>query len=96
MEEIFELIKAFNRLKEKVIEISAKIDSLIASLSAVPNPERDSKYEEEYGACKILKISPRTLAKLRAEKKIPYIKHRHKILYLMEDLHEYLEKNIKR
>jgi hypothetical protein len=66
------------------------------SPSAVPNPERDSKYEEESGACKILKISPRTLAKLRAEKKIPDIKHRHKILYLSADLDKYLEHNIKR
>lgn len=91
MEEIFELIRAFNRLKEKVVEISGKIDSLLKT----PPQQPDSKYEEEAGACKILKISPRTLAKLRSEKKIPYIKHRHKILYLVEDLHKYLERNIK-
>jgi len=92
MEEIFELIKAFNRLKEKVVEISGKIDSLLKA----PPQQPESKYVEEEGACKILKISPRTLAKLRAEKKIPYIKHRHKILYLVDNLHEYLQCNIKR
>ena len=82
MEEIFELIKAFNRLKDKIIELSGKIDTLLKA----PPQEPDSKYVEEEGACKFLKISPRTLAKLRTEKKIPYIKHRHKILYLSADL----------
>ena len=92
MEEIFEIIRAINRLKEKIDENSAKIDTLIKT----PPQQSDSKYAEADEACKILKISPRTLAKLRAEIKIPYIKNGHKIRYLVSDLHEYLERNIKR
>jgi excisionase family DNA binding protein len=92
MEEIFELIKAFNRLKEKIIEISEKIDSLLKRTDQQP----DSKYVEEEGACKLLKICPRTLAKMRAGKKIPFIRNGHKVLYRVSDLHEYLQRNITR
>lgn len=94
MEEIFELIKAFNRLKEKIIELISKIDLLLKS----PAPGRDAMhcvstdgYVEEEGACRILHLSPRYLAKLRAEKSIPFIKKGRRIQYLVSDLQSYLE-----
>ena len=92
MEEIFEIIKAINRLKEKISELSAKFDSLLKT----PAQQPESKYADEESACKRLNISPRTLAKLRALKKIPYIKNGHKIRYLVSDLDEYLTHNLKR
>ena len=92
IDEVFEIISAVNRLKDKVGELCTKFDSHLK----VPDQEPESKYVEESGACKILKISPRTLAKLRAENKILYIKNGHKILYLASDLDKYLTQNIKR
>jgi len=96
MEEIFELIKAFNRLKEKIVELIGKIDLFLKSpspsgtdaINRVPADE----YVEEEGACRILHISPRSLAKLRAEGSIPYIKKGKRIQYLAGDLHSFLEK----
>jgi len=110
MEEIFELIKAFNRLKEKIVELIAKIDLLIKSpapaetrhclVSGNPNDSDKTRqclvstdgYVEEEGACRILHVCPRTLAKLRAEGSIPYIKKGRRIQYFVSDLNSYLEK----
>jgi hypothetical protein len=112
MEEIFELIKAFNRLKEKIVELIDKIDLLLKSPAPVEtrhclvsdNSNDSDKtrqclvstdgYVEEEGACRILHISPRTLAKLRAEGAIPYIKSRKKILYQVSDLQEYIKRGV--
>jgi hypothetical protein len=96
MEEIFELIKAFNRLKEKIVELICKIDLLLKSNdSCEPSaPARQylpSDYVDEEGACSILHICPRSLAYLRAEGSIPYIKKGRRIQYLVGDLHLYLE-----
>jgi hypothetical protein len=97
MEELFELIKAFNRLKDRVVELIGKIDLLLKS-PAAGQPDKDAKpcvstdgYVEEEGACRILHICPRYLAKLRAEASIPYIKKGRRIQYLESDLHSYLE-----
>jgi len=84
MEEIFELIKAFNRLKEKIVELIAKVDLLAKSRL------EEQKYLDEDEACKFLKISSRTLARLRADGSIPFIKSHRKILYLISDLQQYL------
>ena len=94
MEEIFELIKAFNRLKEKIIELIGKIDLFLKSPAPGTDPMHcvsTDGYVEEEGACRILHLSPRYLAKLRAEGSIPYIKKGKKIQYLVRDLYAYLE-----
>ena len=90
--EIFDIIKAVNRLKDKVIELSGKIDALMKS----PTQQLNSKFVDESAACKILHVCPRVLAQMRADKEIPYIKVRRRILFLASDLQEYLEKNCKR
>ena len=74
MEEIFELIKAFNRLEEKISIISAKVDVLVKS------PFRKVTLDEA-AACKLLCISPRTLPTLRSEGKIPFVKIRRRTVY---------------
>ena len=90
--ELFDVITAVNRLKDKVIELSCKIDSLTKS----PVQQLTAQYADEAAACKILHIRPRALAKMRAEKEIPFIKVRRKILYLASDLQDYLQKSCKR
>ena len=96
MEEIFELIKAFNRLKEKIVELICKIDLLLKSTgsceqSAPAIHYLPNDYVDEEGACSILHICPRTLAYLRAEGSIPYIKKGRRIQYMVGDLYLYLE-----
>ena len=94
MEEIFELIKAFNRLKEKIFEMTTKIDLFLKSSSQQSSvPQKAEEYVEDEGACRILHICPRTLAKLRANGSVPYSKQGKNCLYLIADLHEYLERN---
>jgi len=90
--EVFDIITAVNRLKDKVIELSCKIDSLTKS----PVQQLTAQYADEAAACKILHIRPRALAKMRADGSIPFIKVRRKILYLASDLQEFLERNCKR
>jgi hypothetical protein len=92
MEEIFEIVKAVNRLVDKVLELSSKIDFLSKS----PSQQLSAKFVDEAAACKILHVRPRVLAQMRANKEIPYIKNHRKILYLASDLQEYLESNCKR
>jgi excisionase family DNA binding protein len=91
MEEIFELIKAFNRLRDKITELSSRID-LITESPKLP-PEGD--YFEESFACKFLHISQSTLVRLRKSKSIPFTKFNRKILYKKTDLNEFLEKKSK-
>jgi hypothetical protein len=96
MEEIFELIKAFNRLKESVVEMISKIDLLLkltapADIDAINRVSTDD-YVDEDGACRILHISPRKLAYLRADKSIPFIKKGKRVQYLVSDLNAYLDR----
>jgi hypothetical protein len=97
MEEIFELIKAFNRLKEKITELIAKVDLLLKTPAAL-QPERDAKscvstdgFVDEEGACRILRLSPRTMARMRKAEIIPFFKQKRKVLYKKDDLLNYLE-----
>jgi len=78
MEEIFELIKAFNRLKEKIIELIGKIDLVLKTPPVYQ--QISEEYIEEEAACKILHVSSRTLARMRMKGSFPYIKERKRIL----------------
>jgi excisionase family DNA binding protein len=89
MEELFELIKAFNRLKEKNVELIGKIDLVLKSSSDPLSGE----YLDEGSACKFLHISQSTISRMRKEKLIPYIRQKRKILYRKADLNEYLDRN---
>lgn len=98
MDELYELVKAFNRLKDRIIELIAKIDLLLKSTVAA-QPDKDAPpcvstdgYVEEEGACRILHICPRSLAKLRADGSIGYIKKGRRIQYPVSDLCSYMEK----
>jgi excisionase family DNA binding protein len=92
MIEFNDIVVAINRLREKIIELASKIDHLSKS----PSPMLKSKYIENSDACRILCMSKRTLARMRSEGTIPYIKLRRRILYHAADLHEYLESKCKK
>jgi hypothetical protein len=87
MEEIFALILTFNRLEDRVISLTTKIDILLNS------PFRKITLDEK-GACKLLGISERTLATLHTEGKIPFIKIKRRTLYRTGDLYKYLKENV--
>jgi hypothetical protein len=74
MEEIFTITATVNRLKDKVIELSFKIDFL----SKCTDQQYYSKYVAAVIACKILHVNPLIFAKMRADGLIPYIKSRKK------------------
>ena len=86
MEEIFALIKAFNRLEERVAALTSKVDILVKS------PFRKITLNEK-AASKLMGISERTLATLRSEGKIPFVKLHRRTLYRTADLYKYLKDN---
>jgi hypothetical protein len=88
IEEVFEIIAAVNRMADKLIELSARMDAHIKAHENEHNP----KYVDESGACEILFVKSRTLAKLRADGMIPFKKAGKKNIFLTADLYEYLEK----
>lgn len=85
--EIFDLIIASNRMKETLDRIESKVDFLGKPLSQQLNKQFLTSEE----AARILKISKRTLAKIRHEGDIPFIKVRRNIIYAASDLEEYLK-----
>ena len=92
MSEIFDIITAINRLRDKVTELSSKIDNLNAS----PLPLMNKKYIDEATACKILHVCPRILAQMRTNHEIPFLKIHRRYLYLTSDMDDYLYKNCKK
>jgi excisionase family DNA binding protein len=85
--EIFHLIIASNRMRESLARIESKVDFLSKPLSQQLNKQFLTSDE----AAKILKISKRTLAKIRSEHQIPYIKVRKRIIFAANDLEGYLK-----
>lgn len=76
---------------DKILRLSDKIESLENAIIEF----HTRKWVDEKEACEILFVRSRTLARMRAEKEIPFIRVHRKILYKVTDLHEYLERNIK-
>jgi len=90
--EIFDIVVAVNRVTDKLIDLERKVDFLAKPMSQQLN----KKYLTSNDVAKILKISKRTLAKLRVDAVIPFIKIRRKIIYSAFDLEEYLVTSCKR
>ena len=74
------------------MELSTKVDYLAKS----PSQQLSAKYLNNEDASRILHISRRTLAKMRNDGAIPYIKVRRRILYEASDLQSYIQSNSKR
>jgi hypothetical protein len=91
MDEIFEIIKAVNRLKDTVIEVSGKVDVLLASFAQSPTQDLTNQYVNEDTAAGILRRCPNTLLNLRRKGDLAFIKVGKKVLYKLSDLKAYLE-----
>jgi excisionase family DNA binding protein len=89
MEEIFDLIRSVNKMKDKIVQLADKIDFLSKS----PAYGLTKKYITEEEACRVLRVCNRVLARMRDNGEIPYYRIRHRILYQASDLQEYLEKH---
>lgn len=90
--EIFDIVVAVNRLKDAFFRLESKVDFLAKPMSQQLN----RKYLDSNDAARILKISKRTLAKIRAEGAIPFIKVRRRIIYSASDIEKYMESNCNR
>lgn len=84
--EVFEVIKALNRLKEKVTDLATKIEEISKTLPYTPR-----EYWDEDRAAEFLGVSKRTLSKLRTKHKIPYFVSNRKILFLPRELDNYFD-----
>lgn len=89
MNEIFDLISAVNKMKDKLADLSGKVDILSKS----PAYQLNKKYLTEAEACRILKCSRQMLNQMRDNNEIPFYRIHRRILYQASDLHEYLEKH---
>ena len=87
MTEIFDIISAVNRLKDRVDDL----DSRIAFLCKYPSLVAFNDYVSEEIACKILRISSRELRKMRSKGEITFTRFHRKIMYPASSLNHYLE-----
>jgi excisionase family DNA binding protein len=86
---IFKLIHSVNKMADKLVDLSSKIDFLSKS----PSYQLSKKYLSEAEACRILKCSRQMLTRMRDNSEIPFYRIHRRILYQASDLHEYLEKH---
>jgi excisionase family DNA binding protein len=91
MDEIYEIVKALNRLKDHVGELTKQI----AFLSKSPSQQLTRKWLDTEAVCRILRVSDRTLMKMRNEGALPFTRVRRRILYRASDIQDWLEKRVK-
>ena len=96
MEEIFEIIKAVNRLGEKVTDVFGKVDIVLETLLQSPSRELANQYVNEETASAILKRCPRTLQSFRRSGELSFTRVGKKVLYRTDDLKVFLERNCSR
>jgi hypothetical protein len=89
MNEIFDIISAVNRLRERVDDLDARI----AFLCKYPSMVAFNDYVEEEAACRFLHVSASKLYQMRQKGEIPYFRGKRKILYPVADLVKYLANN---
>jgi excisionase family DNA binding protein len=90
MNEIFDIITAVNRLADYVKHLSERIDNICKNPSLITF----NKNVDEAAACKILKVSPDQIYKMRKNGEIEFIRYHRKILYPTESLHKYLDSHM--
>lgn len=93
MEEIFEIVKAVNRLADKISELAMKVDMLIDAVSQSPSKELAASYVDEVTASGMIGRCPRTLRKFRKNGSLLFTRVGVKVLYKITDLKSFLEKN---
>jgi hypothetical protein len=89
MNEIFDIITAVNRLKDRVDDLDARI----ALLCKYPSLVAFSDYVEEEAACRLLHVSQSKIYQMRLKREIPYFRKHRKILYPVASLVQYLADN---
>jgi hypothetical protein len=87
MTEIFDIITAVNRLKDRVDDL----DSRIALLCKYPSLIAFNDWVEEEAACRILHVCKSKIYRMRRRKEIPFFKDQRKVLYPVFGLVEYLK-----
>jgi excisionase family DNA binding protein len=91
--EIFEIIRAFNRLEGKVNGLKDNINGLNARIDLLlKSPFKNVTLNAE-SASKLLGVHPNTLYKLRREGRIPYLNINRRVLYSASDLLKYIRQN---
>jgi enoyl-[acyl-carrier-protein] reductase (NADH) len=93
MIELFEVIKAVNRLGDKITDVSGKVDTLIEAVSQSPSRELAASYVDELTASAIIKKCPRSLRDCRRKGELSFMRVGKKVLYKISDLKSFLEKN---
>ena len=93
MEEIFEIVKAVNRLGEKVTDVSGKVDILLDAFAQSSSRELSNNYVDEGTACGIIHRCPSVLLRLRKAGELAFVRVGKKVLYKTEDLKAFLERN---
>jgi len=89
MNEIFDIITAVNRLKDRVDDLDARI----ALLCKYPSLVAFNDYVEEKAACMLLHVSQSKIYQMRQKGEIPYFRKHRKILYPVASLFQYLANN---
>jgi excisionase family DNA binding protein len=87
MTEIFDIIAAINRLKDRVDDL----DTRIAYLCKYPSLAAFNDWVEEEAACRILHVSKSKIYRMRRKKEIPFFRDQRKILYPVSALEQYLK-----
>ena len=87
MSEIFDIIAAVNRLKDRIDYLAARIESLLK----YPHLINTDRYISEDSLSRMLKLSRPSLLQLRKSGALTYIRYHRKILYPLEDVQKYLK-----
>jgi hypothetical protein len=82
MTELFDIISAVNRLKDQVIALNKRVDFICKYPSLIGNV----KYIDELTACKMLKVSRRSLRRMRSQKEIDFIQYHRKFAYSLRSI----------
>ncbi len=89
MDEIFDVIRAFNHLKDQVETLNIRLDRLIKN----PSVLLTKRIVDEQAAASLLNLSVRELQRIRKEGKIQYIVHKRRINYSLKAINQYIEKH---
>ena len=78
-------------------ELTAKIDTIatfIASIDTQPEEDPDNTWVDSYEVCTFLKISSKTLQRLRAANEISYSRIRGKVYYRVSELQRLMNEKV--
>jgi hypothetical protein len=87
MSELFDIISAVNRLKDRVDYLCSRIDFLCK----YPSVLEAEKYVDERTACRILRVKLTAIWEMRKRGEISFVRHQRKVLYELESIHKYME-----